>query len=202
MRISLISKEAQTKDENQKSIINDIKPTHGLQLQLKYLCEGGSMPKDERVSDYPRPPRIEFVYGPVSVRICEEIIAEDTRYIRVCETFHPPTIYIHQEAFRKETLHKTSGRPSYCEWKGVAEYWSLSKNDGSELRARAGWSYPNPTGSFSLLADWIALYPRSVDACFLEGERVIPQPGTYYGGWITSWTIGPFKGDQNHPELI
>lgn len=145
---------------------------------------------------------IELVNGSVSIRIADEIIAEDTRYIRVCETFHPPTIYLHQKSFRKEALQQTSGQPSYCEWKGVAEYWSLRKADGTDLRSRAGWSYPKPTSHFALLAGWIGLYPRSVDACFLEGEEVTPQPGSFYGGWITSWTIGPFKGDPNHPELI
>jgi uncharacterized protein (DUF427 family) len=160
------------------------------------------MPREERVSEYPRPPMIELVHGSVSVLIDNEIIAEDTRYVRVCETFHPPTIYIHQESFRNKTLQQTSGSASYCEWKGIAEYWSLSKTDGTDLRDRAGWSYPKPTDHFLLLADWIGLYPRSVDECFLEGERVNPQPGTFYGGWITSWTIGPFKGDPNHPELI
>ena len=160
------------------------------------------MPREERVSEYPRPPMIELVHGSVLVRIDKEIIAEDTRYVRVCETFHPPTIYLHQESFRNKTLQQTSGSASYCEWKGIAEYWSLSKTDGTDLRDRAGWSYPKPTDHFLLLADWIGLYPRSVDECFLEGERVNPQPGTFYGGWITSWTIGPFKGDPNHPELI
>jgi len=67
---------------------------------------------------------------------------------------------------------------------------------------RAAWSYPTPTERYAMLADWISLYPQRVDACFLEGEAVKPQPGTFYGGWITSWTIGPFKGDPNHPELI
>ena len=70
------------------------------------------MPKEERVSDYPRPPMIELVNGPVSIRIADEVIAEDTRYIRVCETLHPPTIYLNQRAFREETLQQTSGRPS------------------------------------------------------------------------------------------
>ena len=160
------------------------------------------MPTEERVSNYPRPPLVELINGGVSVRVADEIIAADNRYVRVCETFHPPTIYIHQDAFIKGSLHQTTGRATFCEWKGVAEYWSLSKADGSELRPRAGWSYPKPTERFALLEDWISLYPQLVDACILEGEKVFPQPGTFYGGWITSWTIGPFKGDPNHPELI
>ena len=160
------------------------------------------MPFEERVSDYPRPPLIQLVNGSVSVEIAGETIAEDTSYIRVCETFHPPAIYIHQEAFKIGTLQQSSNHCSYCEWKGIANYWTLSKADGSDLRYRAGWSYPKPTKKFELLADWISLYPRLVDCCRLEGEIVKPQPGNFYGGWITSWTLGPFKGDPNHPELI
>ena len=160
------------------------------------------MPKKEKVADYPRPPHIEQINGLVSVSIGNEVIAQDIQYIRVCETYHPPTIYINQNAFVIGTLQKTAGCVSYCEWKGIAEYWTLSKADGSDGRDRAGWSYPTPTKHFEQLAGWIALYPRLVDSCMLEGEEVEPQPGTFYGGWISSWTIGPFKGDPNHPELI
>ena len=91
---------------------------------------------------------------------------------------------------------------SFCEWKGIASYWDLSTSDGRDVRSRAGWSYQNPTPIFDPFAGWISLYPRLVDECLLEGEVVLPQPGTFYGGWITSWTIGPFKGDPAHPELI
>mgnify|MGYP002049883636 FL=1 len=157
---------------------------------------------EERVSDYPRPPFIQLLNGPVSVTIGGEIIAKDTRYIRVCETFHPPAIYIHPEAFNHGTLQQSSKRFSYCEWKGIAHYWSLSKADGTDLRQSSGWSYPQPTERVELRAGWISLSPRLVDCCRLEGETVQPQPGDFYGGWITSWTIGPFKGDQQHQELI
>ena len=70
------------------------------------------------------------------------------------------------------------------------------------MRSRAGWSYAVPTERFAAIAGWISLYPRLVDECRLEGELVSPQPGRFYGGWITPWTIGPFKGDPAHPELI
>ena len=160
------------------------------------------MPATEKVADYPRPPRIELVQGSVSVRIGAELIAADTKYVRVCETHHPPTIYIDPTAFQPGTLQASSGRPSFCEWKGVASYWDLSCADGRDRRSRAAWSYPSPTQRFAAYAGWVSLYPRLVDECLLEGERVSPQPGSFYGGWITSWTIGPFKGDPAHPELI
>ena len=156
----------------------------------------------EAVSSYPRPPLIELVSGSVEIWIAGQQIALDQRYVRVCETFHPPTIYLHPSAFQPGTLHPSTGRPSFCEWKGVASYWDVSAADGTGRRVRAGWSYPKPTEAFSLLAGWISVYPRHVDRCRLEGEDVLAQPGEFYGGWISPWIRGPFKGDPDHPELI
>ena len=156
----------------------------------------------EIVADYPRPPRIEIVTGPVSIVIQNEVIAQDCEYIRVCETFHPPSIYIKPSAFTNGTLHKVSGRPSFCEWKGLATYWNLSQANGDNLRQHAGWSYENPSNQYSALKTWVSVYPKLVDGCYLEGERVVAQPGQFYGGWITSRIQGPFKGDPNYPELV
>ena len=156
----------------------------------------------EKVSSYPRPPLIELVSGSVEIWIAGQQIALDQRYVRVCETFHPPTIYLHPSAFCPGTLHPSTGRPSFCEWKGVAAYWDVSAADGADRRVRAGWSYPKPTEAFSLLTGWISVYPRRVDRCSLEGEDVLAQPGEFYGGWISPWIQGPFKGDPDHPELI
>ena len=156
----------------------------------------------ETVSSYPRPPLIELVSGSVEICIAGQVIAQDQLYVRVCETFHPPTIYLHPSAFQRGTLHPSTGRPSFCEWKGVASYWDVSAVDGADRRVRAGWSYPSPTQPFALLAGWISVYPQRVDGCKLEGEVVLPQPGEFYGGWISPWTLGPFKGDPEHPELI
>ena len=110
----------------------------------------------ETVSSYPRPPLIELVSGSVEIWIAGQQIALDQRYLRVCETFHPPTIYLHPSAFSPGTLHPSTGRPSFCEWKGVAAYWDVSAADGTDRRVRAGWSYPKPTESFSLLDGWIS----------------------------------------------
>ena len=156
----------------------------------------------ERVCDYPRPPLVEHRNGPVTVELGGEVIACSDTYVRVCETYHPPTIYIPPEAFQAGTLHPTSGRPSFCEWKGIASYWDLSRSDGEHRQRRAGWSYATPTDRFMVLAGWISLYPGRMGSCHLEGELVRPQPGHFYGGWITSAVEGPFKGDPLHPELI
>ncbi len=156
----------------------------------------------ETVSNYPRPPLIELVSGSVEIWIAGQQIALDQHYVRVCETFHPPTIYLHPSAFFPGTLHPSTGRPSFCEWKGVASYWDLSAADGTGRRVGAAWSYSQPTEAFSLLAGRISVYPRSVDLCRLEGEDILSQPGEFYGGWISPWIQGPFKGDPEHPELI
>ena len=156
----------------------------------------------EAVASYPRPPLIELVSGSVEIWIAGQQIALDQHYVRVCETFHPPTIYLHPSAFCPGTLHPSTGRPSFCEWKGVASYWDVSAVDGTDRRVRAGWSYPKPTEAFSLLAGWISVYPRRMDRCRLDGEDALAQPGEFYGGWVSSWIQGPFKGDPEHPELI
>ena len=156
----------------------------------------------EQVAAYPRPPRLELIAGEVSVDLGGACIAKADHYHRVLETFHPPTVYLPPEAFLSGTLHASSGRPSFCEWKGLASYWDLSSPDGTNRRQRVAWSYQAPTEPFAAIAGWISLYPAAVDACWLEGEPVIPQPGSFYGGWITSWIEGPFKGDPLHPELI
>ena len=44
------------------------------------------------------------------------------------------------------------------------------------------------------LRDDLAFYASRVDACFVDGEQVVPQPGDFYGGWVTSHVAGPFKG--------
>ena len=115
----------------------------------------------EIVADYPRPPRIEIITGPVSIVIQNEVIAQDSKYIKVCETFHPPSIYIKPSAFTSGTLHQISGRPSFCEWKGLATYWNLSQANGDNLRKHAGWSYEHPSDEYSALKAWISIYPVS-----------------------------------------
>jgi hypothetical protein len=33
-------------------------------------------------------------------------------------------------------------------------------------------------------------------ACFVNDERVAPQPGGFYGGWVTREIVGPWKGES------
>lgn len=34
----------------------------------------------------------------------------------------------------------------------------------------------------------------SVLTTSVMAEQVVPQPGGFDGGWVTSWVVGPFKG--------
>lgn len=85
-----------------------------------------------------------------------------------------------------------------CEWKGVASYYNLIV--GEKKAANATWTYPDPTPGYESIKDHIAFYPQKMDACYVDGEKVKPQPGIYYGGWITSDVVGPFKGEPGTEE--
>jgi uncharacterized protein (DUF427 family) len=119
-------------------------------------------------------------------------IAETTRGWRVLETSHPPVYYIPPEDVRSEHLVK-GGHSSFCEWKGQASYVSVTVGD-CEAR-NAGWFYPDPTPPFEAIRDHIAFYCAPMDACTVDGEPARPQPGGFYGGWITPDIVGPFKGE-------
>ena len=145
----------------------------------------------ESVWDYPRPPRLERSGRLVRVEFGGKQIARSGRAMRVLETSHPPVYYLPPEDIRMEFLIRTTGG-SYCEWKGDATYFDLVvANARSE---RAAWIYEHPTAPFAALAGFVAFYPGRVDACYLDDECVRPQPGDFYGGWITDEIVGPFKG--------
>jgi uncharacterized protein (DUF427 family) len=148
-------------------------------------------PGQESVWDYPRPPRLEPFDGHVRVVFNGVTLADTHDAKRVLETSHPPTFYIPPADVRWEHLQSASGS-SMCEWKGAARYFDVEV-DGRRA-ARAAWGYPEPTPGFAALKDHLAFYAGPMDGCFVDGERVIPQPGGFYGGWITSGVVGPFKG--------
>jgi hypothetical protein len=64
----------------------------------------------------------------------------------------------------------------------------------NRLLTNAGWFYANPSPSYLQLKGHYAFYAHCMDACYVGEERVQPQPGDFYGGWITSKIVGPFKG--------
>jgi uncharacterized protein (DUF427 family) len=148
-------------------------------------------PGQESVWDYPRPPRMEDVDKEVKVVFGGVTLAYTTRAKRVLETSHPPVYYVPPEDIRMEHLEPAGGR-SLCEWKGVAGYYDVVADERRE--GRAAWYYPDPVLAYAALKDHVAFYPSRMDACWVDGEKVEAQEGDFYGGWITSEIVGPFKG--------
>jgi uncharacterized protein (DUF427 family) len=148
-------------------------------------------PGQESVWDYPRPPRVEPVSQPVRVEFAGRVLAETTRAFRVCETSSPPVYYIPAADVDLSAI-VPSERTSFCEWKGVARYWTVQRKD--RIAKDAGWSYPDPDDGLESIRDYLSFYPRRMDACYVGTDRVTPQPGFYYGGWVTPDLVGPFKG--------
>jgi uncharacterized protein (DUF427 family) len=147
--------------------------------------------EQRRAADFPRPPVIEPEGRCVRIVLGGETIVETTQALRVLETWHPPTYYIPFAAFRPGALAPAPGR-SVCEWKGVARYHTV--RGGGRAEPAAAWSYPDPLSAYAALRDHVAVYAGRMDACMVGEERVTPQPGGFYGGWITADVIGPFKG--------
>jgi len=148
-------------------------------------------PGQESVWDYPRPPRLEPVKERLSVIFNGVTVAESTGGFRVLETSHPPVFYIPPDDVLAGALQPCAGQ-SFCEFKGVAAYWSLSVKGA--VSDRAAWSYPDPTPDFLAIRDYLAFYASKVDACSVGDRRVAAQDGDFYGGWITDAVVGPFKG--------
>lgn len=139
-------------------------------------------------------PRLEEVSKPVKVMFNGVTIAKTLRASRVLEAGHPPTYYIPRNDVRMDHLEAVSGASTYCEWKGVARYFDVRVND--RLATRAAWSYPRPMRAFSALRNQLAFYAEPMDGCFVGDERVRPEPGAFYGGWITSDDAGWFEDES------
>ncbi len=149
-------------------------------------------PGQESVWDYPRPPRLEAIAKHIIVVFAGVTVADTRRAYRVLETSHPPVYYIPPADIKMEYLVRTANA-SFCEWKGGALYYTVRVGD--RVAADVAWAYPDPTPDFAPIRDYIAFYSAPMDGCFVDGERVQPQPGGFYGGWITHDIVGPFKGE-------
>ena len=149
-------------------------------------------PDQESVWDYPRPPKLEKADYHIEIWFNGKKIADTTDAYRVLETSHPPTYYLPPEDLAMEHLEQAPGK-SLCEWKGQAKYYDVVV-DGQRA-TKAGWYYPNPTDRFKEIAGYVAFYAQKVDRCMVDGEEAEPQPGGFYGGWVTSHVVGPFKGE-------
>ena len=145
----------------------------------------------ESVWDYPRPPRLEDVRQHVRIVFNDVIIADTNQAKRILETSHPPVYYLPPDGIRMEYLQKNNHR-SFCEFKGTAGYYDLKVND--QQVTNAAWFYADPVPQYAGLKDYLAFYPSNMDACYVGDERVQAQEGDFYGGWITSTIVGPFKG--------
>ena len=144
----------------------------------------------ESVWEYPRPPEIRPEPRPVEVRHSEITIAESVRAVRVCETAGAPAVYLPPDDVEGDLLRPAAGR-TICEFKGTASYLDLVTP--AATIERAAWTYRRPTARYAELAGWISFYPALVE-CYLADERVKPQPGRFYGGWVTAEITGPIKG--------
>ncbi|WP_144714305.1 DUF427 domain-containing protein [Curtobacterium pusillum] len=145
-------------------------------------------PGQESVWDYPRPPAVEPVAERVVVRLGGVVIADTTDAVRVLETSHPPVYYLPMADL---DIVPAEGS-SMCEFKGRARYFDVV--GGGVVAARAAWNYPTPEPGYEVLRDRVAIYPSAMDSCEVGGEVVQAQEGDFYGGWITSRVVGPFKG--------
>jgi uncharacterized protein (DUF427 family) len=144
------------------------------------------------VWDYPRPPRLEPTDKHIQIIFNGVTIADTYSAYRVLETSHPPVYYLPPADIKME--HLTPGvDASWCEWKGPANYYSLTVGD-KQVR-NVAWYYSKPTSTFAPIKNYVAFYAAPMDTCLVDGEAVTPQPGHFYGGWVTADIVGPFKGE-------
>jgi uncharacterized protein (DUF427 family) len=177
-------------------------PEWARQARAKWRYNGAERPRFARtpgrgersVWDFPRPPLIEPVPVEIAVRSEGVEIARSRHGLRVLETGSPPSYYLPPHDVDRARLTASEQR-SLCEWKGEARYWDLAQ--GGDSRREVAWTYPSPFPEFERLRDHFAFYPARVE-CFVNAVRVAPQPGGFYGGWLTPELVGPFKGE---PEV-
>jgi uncharacterized protein (DUF427 family) len=148
-------------------------------------------PGQESVWDYPRPPRVEPVAERLRVVVDGVTIAETTRGYRVLETSQPPAYYFPPDDVSFAHLEPSMSR-TFCEWKGSASYWSA--HVGGRVVDDIAWTYPDPRPEFEVIADHLAFYAQKASECHVGDEQVEANEGSFYGGWITSRVVGPFKG--------
>ena len=150
------------------------------------------VPGQESVWDYPRPPAIRRCRLPIVVELGGQVVCRTDESWQILETSHPPTYYLPRNAFCAGVLSEAAGS-SICEWKGAARY--LDVHGGGAVASRSAWYYPHPAEPYRALAGHVAVYAGRMGRCLVNGVPVQPQPGGFYGGWITPEVVGPFKGE-------
>jgi uncharacterized protein (DUF427 family) len=149
-------------------------------------------PGQESVWDYPRPPRLERTPRRIRAQFAGVSIVDTTDAWRILETYHPPVYYVPREAVADGVLRPTP-KTTVCEFKGVAGYFDLVV--GEQVARNAAWSYEHPNPGYEPIAGHVAFYAAPLDAAWVDDEQATPQPGHFYGGWITDDVVGPFKGE-------
>ena len=152
---------------------------------------GDDYMETENVWDYPRPPSLERVSDRLAVVFGGNTIAETRAAFRVLETSHAPTYYLPRRDILADALIP-NGRRTMCEWKGQAVYFDVVGHE--KVATAAAWTYATPVPAFIAVAGFVAFYAEPMDACYVGDEKVMPQPGNFFGGWVTSNLIGPIKG--------
>ena len=165
----------------------NISSTASVRTRPDFAVEPGA--GQESVWDYPRPPAIRREDRVVEVRDGDDVVARSQEAYKVMETASPPTFYIPAADIDFDLLVPVSDT-TYCDWKGTATYWALARRPDGPV----GWCYERPRPRFEVIKGYLAFYPGRVD-CLLDGEPVTTQAGRFYGGWITSDVVGPFKGE-------
>ncbi len=149
-------------------------------------------PGQESVWDYPRPPRLEPSTEHIQIVFNHEVIVDSRRTWRILETTHPPTYVIPPDDVNMTYLVR-SNRQTFCEFKGIATYYTVKV--GSRHAENAVWSYAKPSDPrYEPVSGYLGFYAGPMDRCTVNGEVVKPQDGNLYSGWITSNVVGPFKG--------
>lgn len=144
----------------------------------------------ENVETYPRPPSLEPVAQDIRIELGGRLVAQTTHAMRVLETYHAPTYYLPRDDIAAELV--PVGGSSFCEWKGVARYFDVVVEGA--VAQKAAWTYETPSSSFRPIAGYVAFYAGKMSACVVGGVQVIPQPGDFYGGWVTPNLTGRIKG--------
>lgn len=147
-------------------------------------------PGQESVWDYPREPRMVDEPRQVRVYIGGIPIVNTTKAVRVLEQGLAPAIYVPSQDFRHCELRRLKQHDE-CEHKGTATYYTIVA--AGKIAHRAAWAYAYPRMAYRHLTGYLGIYPERVERALLGDEEVQAQPGGYWGGWVTSEILGPFR---------
>ncbi|EME26604.1 uncharacterized protein Gasu_57280 [Galdieria sulphuraria] len=160
-------------------------------LSRKVYMSNSENLKEESVWDYPRPPRLERTRQRLRVVHRGKVIADTQDGYRILETSHPPTYYFPPESVNR-SLFRESNLKTFCEFKGTAIYYDIHVK---QVVIRNGaWCYPETEGLYKPISGYFSFYGSKFDEAYVGNEKIIPQEGDFYGGWITKNLKGPFKG--------